>query len=299
MYAQEQIVAYPFIASHNNLFNFNQTQMATMESMHLGCGYQNFTDTYLTFPPPGYQLELVWNSTAMQSCAPWNYASANVFNINPCFNPYAINLMCPLLYNPTGTAHSTGQTTAGQTPYFDRSDVKAAIHAPNITWEACAPRSVFVGSGGPENKGDTSADPIQSVLPRVIEATNRVLVGTGTFGKLNLVESGLTTPNSDFVVISNGTLLAIQNMTWGGELGFQTAPNATFTVEMEDLMYVDNFAAAGLVGWDGAQGRMGTYHYERGLMFVETMQAGHMVAQFQPRAAFKHLQWVLGRIDTF
>lgn len=113
------------------------------------------------------------------------------------------------------------------------------------------------------------------------------------------MKSGLTTPNPDFVIISNGTLLAIQNMTWGGELGFQTAPNATFTVEMEDLLYVENFAAAGLVGWDGAQGRMGTYHYERGLMFVETMQAGHMVAQFQPRAACKHLQWVLGRMDTF
>jgi carboxypeptidase D len=54
---------------------------------------------------------------------------------------------------------------------------------------------------GPEGEGDTSPDPVQSVLPRVIEATNQVLVSNGDF---------------DMSIIADGTLLAIQNMTWEG-----------------------------------------------------------------------------------
>lgn len=40
-------------------------------------------------------------------------------------------------------------------------------------------------------EGDTSVDPLQHVLPRVIEATNRVLIANGDF---------------DVIIITNGTL---------------------------------------------------------------------------------------------
>lgn len=79
------------------------------------------------------------------------------------------------------------------------------MHAPmDVDWLECAAEPVFIGkgggiyndaspgsgtsmqpyykygllmsSGGPEGYGDTSPDPIQGVLPRVIEATNRVLM---------------------------------------------------------------------------------------------------------------------------
>lgn len=42
----------------------------------------------------------------------------------------------------------------------------------------------------------------------------------------------------------------------------------------------------------------GIQHYERGLMWAETYQSGHMEPQFQPRVSYRHLQWVLGRIDV-
>jgi hypothetical protein len=49
---------------------------------------------------------------------------------------------------------------------------------------------VFIGGdGGPESEGDLAADPIQKVLPQVIEGTNRVLVGNGDL---------------DMIIISNG-----------------------------------------------------------------------------------------------
>jgi hypothetical protein len=57
----------------------------------------------------------------------------------------------------------------------------------NISWSECAVNPVFVGgplidgypSGGPQGEGDLAPDPIQHVLPQVIEATNRVLIGNG------------------------------------------------------------------------------------------------------------------------
>ena len=43
---------------------------------------------------------------------------------------------------------------------------------------------------------------------------------------------------------------------------------------------------------------MGVQHYERGLMWAETYLSGHMEPQFQPRSSYRHLQWILGRIDV-
>jgi carboxypeptidase D len=42
---------------------------------------------------------------------------------------------------------------------------------------------------------------------------------------------------------------------------------------------------------------MGTQHFERGLMWAQTAQSGHMQPQFQPRSSYRHLQWLLGKID--
>lgn len=58
------------------------------------------------------------------------------------------------------------------------------MHAPDyVNWAECSAEPVFVGGDiGPQGEGDTSPDPIQGVLPRVIEHTNRVLVGNGDYG---------------------------------------------------------------------------------------------------------------------
>jgi carboxypeptidase D len=64
---------------------------------------------------------------------------------------------------------------------------------------------VFVGTGGSLNEGDLSIDSMYKVLRQVIEKTNRVLVANGDL---------------DYEVITNGTLMAIQNMTWNGQMGF-------------------------------------------------------------------------------
>jgi len=167
--------------------------------------------------------------------------------------------------------------------YFDREDVKIAMHAPlDIDWQECS-GPVFLGDGGPEFEGDLSLDPIQYVLPKVIEATNRVLISNADL---------------DFVIITNGTLLAIQNMTWSGELGFQSQPDKPIVITLPDLQYEQLFADNGYpFGFEDPQGTMGVQHYERGLMWAETFLSGHMQPQFQPRSSYRHLQWLLGHID--
>lgn len=166
-----------------------------------------------------------------------------------------------------------------------------AMHAPlDVDWMECSAASVFVGDGGPQGEGDTAPDPIQHVLPQVIEATNRVLIGNGDF---------------DMIIITNGTLLAIrkrprmyytlfanvntENMTWNGELGFQQAPSTPINITLPDLEYAAVFDANGADGLDGPQGIMGVQHFERGLMWVETYQS---VSTLMPQCGHIALLWL-------
>lgn len=80
----------------------------------------------------------------------------------------------------------------------------------------------------------------------------------------------LTLYFSDMIIISNGTLLSIQNMTWGGQLGFQQAPSTPIVIELEDLQYEQAYNDNNYAGLDGpGQGTMGIQHFERGLMWAE------------------------------
>lgn len=67
--------------------------------------------------------------------------------------------------------------------YFNRQDVKAAIHAPaNVQWTECSSSPVFVGP-------DTSAIPTWAILPRLMEQGVPVVVVTGL---------------ADYVILSEG-----------------------------------------------------------------------------------------------
>lgn len=67
--------------------------------------------------------------------------------------------------------------------YFDREDVKKAIHAPvNVTWTECSNVNVFP-------KGDASPPSAYSVLPSVIEKSERSVIVHGL---------------ADFILIAEG-----------------------------------------------------------------------------------------------
>lgn len=57
--------------------------------------------------------------------------------------------------------------------------------------------------------------------------------------------------------ITNGTLLAIQNMTWNGQLGFQAAPSEEVYIDIIDTQWSAIYEANGLPGFPGPQTTMG------------------------------------------
>ena len=123
-------------------------------------------------------------------------------NRTPRSNRHSPNPGDVIFPGPNGLPAPIGNQ---HTYYFNRKDVKEAIHAPlDIQWSAGG--NVFKGGPlvGPEGEGDLSPDPIQHVLPQVINATNNVIVTNG---------------NLDGLILTDGTLLSIQNMTWNGKLG--------------------------------------------------------------------------------
>lgn len=163
---------------------------------------------------------------------------------NPCFNPYNIRDKCP---------QPTDQLTDVNPPYFDRQDVKKAINAPlDITWAECG--------GGSFVNGNEEADGVGSVvLPAVIEKTSNVTIAEG---------------NMDALLPPNGNLLGIQNMTWGGKLGFQTVPREPFYVPTvnDGTGDGDNYYGAPC---PAPAGVLGTAHHERGLWYGVTAISGH------------------------
>ena len=168
----QEIPTYPFVMAHQEILGLEQDTLDKMEKMHNQCGYADFIDKYLTFPPPGNQPEE----------PVYNYGKCDVFGMytdaitdkNPCFNVYHITDYCPFLGDVA--SNPGGLSCMPQTPYFNRTDVKKALHAPlNVSWTECSDQPVFLGKlhhgigAGPEGENDRSADPIQHVLPQVIE----------------------------------------------------------------------------------------------------------------------------------
>jgi carboxypeptidase D len=163
-----------------------------------------------------------------------------------------------------------GYTAAGAQIYWNRTDVKKAVHAPPSS--TCNAINFFIGDGN-----DNTPAPAQNgVLQRIIEHTNNVIIGSG---KLDLLLS------------TNGTILALQNMTWNGMQGFQQYPNQNdFFVP-----YHPEYNGGALAG----AGNLGTWGSERGLTFYEIQLSGHKLPGNTPGAGYRAIELLLGRIKNF
>lgn len=93
----------------------------------------------------------------------------------------------------------------------------------------------------------------------------------------------------DYVLITNGTLMAIQNMIFGAELGFQKRPNDPFYVPYHHAGANATLAGAGVFG---------TTYTERGLTFVNVNLAGYMIPQYVPSVAYCQMEVLLGRVKS-
>lgn len=151
--------------------------------------------------------------------------------------------------------------------YFNRSDVQKAINAPMEEWEECADGILTSDSSPPSGL---------SVLPRVIEKNKRTVIGHGLL---------------DFILLANGTIAMIQNMTWHGKQGFSAPPDTwnDFFVPYHPDPELGDLAGAGIFG---------NWHTERGLTFCTVDLSGHMIPQYAPSASYRQLEFLLGRIPS-
>ncbi|KAI6279320.1 hypothetical protein MCOR34_011231 [Pyricularia oryzae] len=262
---QEEVPVMGLINAWPGLFPFNETFRADLQARDAKCGLTEFMTNGLSYPPKG-PLSSVSPVEKDEKCVNiFDDVYKAAFEINPCFNIYEITQSCPLLWDVLG------YVPEGATIYFNRTDVKRAIHAPeNVNWEVCKD-GIF------KNGTDRSPPSSRAALPNVIDHTQNVIIGHGAL---------------DMVLIANGTLLSIQNMTWGGKLGFQSRPSAPFFVPRHRRDFKSKQGLGTLTG----SGVMGFTHTERGLTYVGVEMSGHMVPQYQPAAAFRHVEVLLGRV---
>ncbi|KAG8793197.1 hypothetical protein FRC12_003568 [Ceratobasidium sp. 428] len=256
----EEIPALTFAQKWKDVLGLNSTFMAQLEKNGDACGYTDYYKKYATYPPRG-KLPLPKQayhgipnySNITDQCELWGQVYEAAITVNPNFNIYRIFDVWPVLWDVLGFP---GSFDNQQSPlYFNRTDVQDAIHAPHINWSECSAIDVFV------HGRDNSVPVMLSVMPNVIEKSERTVVMHGGI---------------DYVLIAEGTRIAIQNMTWGGKQGFQTPIK-------DESFIIEGF------------GVLGAMHQERKLTYVEVDLAGHMMPQYAPWAAYKTLSFLLGR----
>ncbi|KAF2492862.1 alpha/beta-hydrolase [Lophium mytilinum] len=277
---QQQVVQLAYVEYWNKLFYLNETFLEEMREHNEFCNYTQYMDKYLTFPPPQEPFPVLPDPYASEdyTCDQFDNFYAAILAVNPCYNIYHITETCPHPYSVLGIVNTGDYDPPGATVYFNRTDVQKAIHAPvGTNWMQCTDINVF-GDGENSNysRADTSLGPAQNgVLARVIEYTNNTIIGSG---------------NLDMLLNTNGTLLAIQNMTWNGKQGLQEYPGTP--------LYAPYHPETN-GGFPAGAGEIGFWGLERGLTFYQTQLAGHELPQYTPGVAYRMLEILLGRIENF
>jgi carboxypeptidase D len=266
---QEEVPAVPFIKYWNNLFQLNDTFMAHIQNVSDSCGYTAYMDEHLVFPAADkFATPKYGNCSYLQA-----EIQAALELKNPCFDLFQITNACPLMWEvippPAYPGYPLYRSQGPGPTFFNTDAVKKAINAPVKTkWEECTNRDVFVGGV------DNSPAPNTEVYPRVIEKSVRTVLAHGSL---------------DMILLANGTLLTIQQMTWNGAKGFTKKPSDLFIVPPRAGLNVLNQAGSGIFG---------ITHTERNLTWIQVDLAGHMIPQYAPAAAYRYLEFLLGRIDS-
>lgn len=120
--------------------------------------------------------------------------------------------------------------------------------------------------------GDQSEPSSFTALPYVIEKTNNVVVGSGLL---------------DYLLLTNGTLMALNNMTWNGQQGFCSDPMTSDKLYVPYNPFINQVInetenqpiPATPVGLQAGAGYLGTTHTERGLTFTTVLLGGHEIPQ--------------------
>ncbi|CAN8095346.1 unnamed protein product [Discula destructiva] len=260
-----------YAEANQQILRFNESFRSYIRDLHANeFNYTGFFEEHLKFPSIG---PMPTPPNADEGNSPFrSILAAAATLINPCFNVYHILDYCPRPTDPLGLNGPLPDSG----PFWDLPEVKAAVNAPNVLWSPCAPKSVFASPSGQ----DQSPRPSMTVLPRMFERV-----------PLNIVANGAL----DFLIPSLGTLFALQNVTWAGTTGFEERPSRKFVVPVGGA---DGSSSEQQQKVLGAAGEMGTWGWERGVLYADVEGAGHMLPQHNPSAAFRLLEVLLGRVGV-
>ncbi|EDU41695.1 Serine carboxypeptidase [Pyrenophora tritici-repentis] len=276
---QEQVPIMAYANHYNNILFYNDTFLQQQERLHKECGYTDYYNKYFKFPPPKGPFPAVrdpYDVTPDGKCdIQGHFFSASQIT-NPCFSVYHITEMCPFASSQLGPMDTGYEPQPGAQVYFDRADVKKALHVdPKTTWTMCSAEGVFSDGNGSYGYDQSYPPGVNGILKSVIEATNNVLIGNGDL---------------DMLIPTNGTLLAIQNMTWNGVQGFSKYPNRPLFIPGYNDQHAYSVAGNYLQGY---------WIKERGLLFYSARLAGHPLPGSTKSVGFRQLQVLLGHIKDF
>ncbi|KAF2718767.1 alpha/beta-hydrolase [Polychaeton citri CBS 116435] len=264
---QNDIPSIPMLDYFHNIFNLNETFTKSLHDRWTSCGYEAFYNQAMTFPPNGTLPTPPSSSQTNNSCELWNDIANAALLVNPCWDIYQIATTCPVLWDVLGFPGSFEYLPDGATIYFNRTDVQKAINAPVGPWSECSNGVLDTDNSPPSGL---------SILPRVIEKNKKTIIGHG---------------NLDFILLLEGTIMMTQNMTWGGKQGFSKGPEHwhDFYVPYHSEYNLGTLAGAGVFGkwWE-----------ERKFTLCTVDLSGHMIPQYQPSAAYRQVEYLLGRISS-
>ncbi|KXS98213.1 hypothetical protein AC578_263 [Pseudocercospora eumusae] len=280
--AQQAATVVPFAQYWQGMLGINDTVMENLTATHEQCGYKSVLDKYFTFPAPQEKFPVLKDifaaeihSNTTDPCDTLNRVVVEASTVNACFNIYCISNTCPPLGSVLGPIASSYNPVPNEI-FFNRSDVQELLHVPQgWAWNVCSSHPVFPNATDKNStmEVDTSDPPSHNgVLQNVIEKLGRVIIGSG---------------NLDALLNTNGTLLALQNMTWNGWQGFKDYPGHGFFSPFH----------ADLPGSPSGAGYVGKWGHERGLTFYQIQLAGHKVPGEAPGPSYSIMELLLGRIS--
>ncbi|RSL93668.1 hypothetical protein CEP52_013121 [Fusarium oligoseptatum] len=256
-----------FFRHWESVFAIPDKNKKILDKNNKDCGLDAYLDSHLTYPPP----QMPWKPAQVKGCdIIANFDDINTV-INPCFNVYHVLDTCPVLWDILGFP-SVEYTPPGATLFFNIPGVRKAIHAPPAPkeWASCS-GPVFIDN-------NDNYDPVEheKKLQTLIEKTGNVLIGSGV---------------ADYIIQPNATALAVQALKWNGKQGFQKPPKDEFI-----LPAITN-NDKNVPNWSGGSVQ-GSVHSERGFTLATVKTSGHMVPQYAPAAAFRQLEFILGRAKS-
>ena len=224
------LAIYPYAVENKALLGLNDTQLAAIQARAAPFGLDTYYADHLVYPPKG-PLPQPTNWTGSQTYDIWGDV-LTAWDGAHCSSPYDISAQCPFEHDPLGfPLAGPGSNEPSYTNFINnQTGFLAAIHArPGVAYVACK-NGMFDGLGEPY--------PNESVMPGVIARSERTIIAGA---------------NYDMLLLTKGSELAIQNMTWNGAQGFQSG-------EKIDLVT--------------SQGVRGHYIAERSLSLVQFYYAG-------------------------